>query len=152
MDVDYPALAVDVANFQLRWLGSPEAGGVQQHQDHSIADIGRGLDQLLDFFRAKDDRKLLRSSGQPHIVELRIVPLEHLLEEKSQSRHAVLDGSGRQLLVPQHVELELAELFGPQLFGRFVEVDREITDGPDVPADGSRGEVATLEFLQHALT
>ena len=92
-----------------------------------------------------------RPSGQSHIVELRVMSLEHLLEEEPQSRHAVLDGSGRQLLVPQHVELELAQLFGPQLVRRFVEVGREVTDGPDVPADGSGGEVSTLELLQHAL-
>jgi len=101
---------------------------------------------------AKDDRKLLRPSGQSHIVELWVVPLEHLLEEEPQSRHAVLDGSGRQLLVPQHVELELAQFFGTHLVRRFVEVGREVTHGPDVPADGGGSEVATLEFFQRALS
>ena len=49
MDVDDHALAVDVGELQLRRFGSPETGGVQQQQNRSIADVGRGLNQLLDF-------------------------------------------------------------------------------------------------------
>ena len=43
--------------------------------------------------------------------QLWIVPLQDLLEKKVESRHAVLNGSGCQLLVPQQVKLKLANLF-----------------------------------------
>jgi hypothetical protein len=45
MDVDEHALAVDIGAFQLRCFGSAETGGVQQQQDRSIADVGRGRNQ-----------------------------------------------------------------------------------------------------------
>jgi hypothetical protein len=37
------------------------------------------------------------------------VPLQGLLEKEVKSRHAVLHGPGRQLLVALHVQLELAD-------------------------------------------
>src|SRR5579872_7126168 len=80
--------------------------GVQQQQDRSVANIGCGRNQLLDFFRAEDDGKLLWHSGELHIVKLGIVPLENLLEKEMQRSHPVLDGSGRQFQIAQHVQLE----------------------------------------------
>ncbi len=53
------------------------------------------------------------------------------------SCHAVLDSSGCQFLIPQHMELELAKLFGPQLVRRFLEIRREIANGADVVANGA---------------
>jgi hypothetical protein len=58
------ALAVDISEFQMRSFGSPKTGGVQQQQDHPIADIRCGLDQLLDFLGAEHGGKLLRPAGQ----------------------------------------------------------------------------------------
>ena len=68
MDVDDHALAVDIGDLQPRGFGSPETGSVQKQQDHSVANVGRGRDQLLDFFRAKHHGKLLRHSGQLRVV------------------------------------------------------------------------------------
>src|SRR6516225_2282940 len=53
MDMDYHALAVDIGNLHPRGFGSPQAGGVQKHQNHSVAKVGCGRDQLLDLFRAR---------------------------------------------------------------------------------------------------
>src|SRR5215467_15476757 len=152
MDVDNHALAVDVAEFQLRSFGSPETGGIQQQQDRSIANVGCGRDQLLDLFRAEHNGKLLRHSGQLHVVQLGIVPSENLLEKEMESGHAVLDGSGCQLLIPQHVQLELANFFDTQLVRWSAEMRGKITDGSDVVANGAGSKITPLEFLQHALT
>ena len=66
------------------------------------------LNQLLDFFGSEHDGKLLRR--QRHVVQLRVVSLQNLLEKEVQGRHALLHGSSRQLLIPQHLQLELANL------------------------------------------
>src|SRR5215467_10601180 len=152
MDVDNHALAVDVAEFQLRSFGSPETGGIQQQQDRSISNVGSGRDQLLDLFWAEHNGKLLRHSGQLHVVQLGVVPSEDLLEKEMESGHAVLDGSGCQLLIPQHVQLELANFFDAQLVRRFMEVHGEVAYGADVVANGTGSKIAPLEFIQHALT
>ena len=69
-----------------------------------------------------------------------------------ESGHAIFDSSGRQFLISQHVQLELANFFDTQLVRRFVEVRGEIANGADVVANGAGSKIAPLEFLQHALT
>src|ERR1700752_1473029 len=103
MDVDNHSLAVDIGKLQLRRFGSPKTGSGQKQQDRSVANGGRSRDQLLDLFLAEHYRKLLRHSGQLHVVQLGIVPLENFLEKEMESGHAVLDSTGCQLPVPQHV-------------------------------------------------
>src|SRR5437764_4435442 len=70
--VDDHALAVDVGEFQPRGFSSPETSGVQKQQDRSVANVGCGRNQLLDFFRAEYDGKLLWHSGELHIVKFGI--------------------------------------------------------------------------------
>ena len=85
-------------------------------------------------------------------VQFGIVPLENFLEKEMESGHAVLDSTGCQLPVPQHVQLKLSKLFGAQLVRRLMEVRREVTNGADVVANGAGSKITPLEFLQHALS
>jgi len=80
------------------------------------------------------------------------MPLQDLFEKEVESRHAILHGAGRQLLIAQHMQLELADLLDAQLVGRLAEVGGKIPNGADIAANGAGRKVATLEFLQHALT
>jgi hypothetical protein len=89
----------------------------QQQQDRAVAEVGRRFDQLRDFLRTEHHRELLRAFPQTDVVELRIVSLQGLLEEKPQSGQAIGDGARGQFLVAQHVQLKLANLFGTQLIG-----------------------------------
>src|SRR5580692_4788320 len=68
MDVDDHPLAVDVGELQPRGFSSSKTSGVQEQQDRSVAKVGCGRNQLLDFFRAEDDWKLLWYSREQHIV------------------------------------------------------------------------------------
>src|SRR5215831_1403867 len=85
MNVDDHALAVDIGDLQLRGFGSPQTGSVQKQQDRAVSNVGCGRNQFLDLFRAEHYGKLLRYSGQLHVVQLRIVPLENLLEKEMES-------------------------------------------------------------------
>lgn len=89
--------------------------------------------------------KLLWHSGELRIVKLGIVALENLLEKEMQRSHPVLDGSGRQFLIPQHVQLELAKFFDAQLVRRLVVICGEVANGADVVADRAESKVAPLE-------
>ena len=59
LDVDHHPLAVDVADFQVRQLGVPRAGGVERHQQNAMEGSAGGIDQLCDFFLAEDRRKAM---------------------------------------------------------------------------------------------
>jgi len=62
MDMNDHALAVDIGDLQLRGFGPPETSSVQKQQDRSVANVGCGLDQLLDFLRVEHYGKFLRHS------------------------------------------------------------------------------------------
>src|SRR5215831_11428857 len=59
VDMDDHALAVDIGDLQLCGFSSPKTGGVQKQQDGSVANVGRGCDQLLNLLRAEHHGKLL---------------------------------------------------------------------------------------------
>ena len=53
------ALTVDVADFQVGQLGVPDAGGVEGHQQDAFTRSARCMDELRNFFAAKNRRQAM---------------------------------------------------------------------------------------------
>src|SRR5208282_3103923 len=104
------------------------------------------------FLLTQYDRELLGCFGEDQIIVGKISPLQNLLVEKAQGRHAHLHRAGGELLFLEQVKLEAAYLFRPHFLRRLTEVLRELLNREDVAADRFRRIVATLEFLQHSST
>jgi hypothetical protein len=50
--VNHHALAVDVRNFQVRQLSTPESGGVKRHQQRAVVGSASRVDESHNFFLA----------------------------------------------------------------------------------------------------
>jgi hypothetical protein len=79
LDVNHPALTVDVFGFQVGQLGVPGAGGVEGHEQDALTRSARRMDELRDFFPAKDHRQttrpfpigsLLKASSSPECLDV----------------------------------------------------------------------------------
>jgi len=57
--VNHHALAVDVADFQVGQLRAPSAGRVETHEQDARARKARRMDELRDFFPAKNRRQAM---------------------------------------------------------------------------------------------
>jgi len=57
------ALVVDIAELQVRQLGTPRAGGIEGHQYRPMERRAGRIDELSNFFLAEDDRQAMRSFG-----------------------------------------------------------------------------------------
>ena len=149
-DVNDPAPAVDVAQLEAKQLGSARAGGVERHQDRAVKRAVGGVDPLGDFLRTQDARE---SAGDFRVRRQIHTPRqsERLGVEESQRRQPLLHRVVGRPAVPKQVGLLPANVLGPQTVGRSLEVTCELLDRTDVDANGARGVVATLEFLEHHL-
>ena len=93
-DVDHHALAVDVFDLDPRRFGPADSGGIEQHQDHAVQAVGRGIDQPHDFILAKHGRQLVWHLREDEIVEGQIAALQRALVQEPQRRDTDLDGLG----------------------------------------------------------
>src|SRR5437667_12723061 len=57
-DVNNHPLTVDVSGFQVGQLGVPGAGGVERHEQDALARSARRMEELRDFFLAKNRRQV----------------------------------------------------------------------------------------------
>ena len=83
--------------------------------------ITGGIDQPGDLFLTEDDRQ---SPGDFRVGKIlpKIRALEGSSEEELDRRHPLLDGIGRQLPVADQVQLELPDVFRPELIGWAFEI------------------------------
>src|SRR4029450_10716211 len=87
-DMNHHALAVDVADLQVRELSPPQAGSVERHQQCVMERNARGIDESRDFLLAKNGREaviLFRVGCLGDAPSL----FERLDVEKPQGRQAV---------------------------------------------------------------
>lgn len=102
------ALAVDVADLQMRQLRSAHSGGIQRHENRAIEGSCGGIDQPPNFLRTE-------YFGQPdHSLRVRSLVntpgfLERLDEEKPQRTDSLVDGIRGQLSFTEQVGLVLAD-------------------------------------------
>ena len=52
--MNHHALAIDVADFQVRQFSASYSGGVERHQQSAMEGSAGGIDELRDFFLAED--------------------------------------------------------------------------------------------------
>ena len=114
--------------------------------------VGRCFDQACHFFGTEHDRQFFGTLRVDQIIEGEIAPLQGLLVEKPQSRHADLDSAWGEFLFVEQVELVTAYLLGAWFFRGLAEVLCKLLYGEDVATSCSLGIVATLELFQHPFT
>src|SRR5215472_5352284 len=88
LDVNHHALAVDVANFQVRQFGTAHSRSVERHQQGAMVGSTGGINQSRHFFLAEHRRQvngLLRIGGLGDAPDL----LERLDVEKTERREAL---------------------------------------------------------------
>jgi len=110
------------------------------------------FDQPCHFFGTQHHRQSLGPLRVHQIIESEIAPLQSFLVEKTQSRHADLDGARGVFLFVEQVELVSAYLLGSEFFWRPAEVLCKLLYGKNVTTGCCLGIVAALEFFQHPLT
>src|SRR5215470_5192394 len=100
LDVNHHALAVDVANFQVRQFGTAHSGSVERHQQGAMVGSAGGINQCGYLFLAENRRQV---NGLLVIGGLGDAPgrLKRLDVEKTQRRQALRDRAGRFPLLEQ---------------------------------------------------
>ena len=92
-------------------LVQPQSRPVGAHQNRTVLEIGRALDQRRDLFARQDLRQLLRRS-RPRNDELRLSAFERdAVEELQPLRHDVAARPGELALLDQVQEVLLHFLF-----------------------------------------
>ena len=136
LNVNHHALAVDVADFQVRQLGVPHSGGVERHQQNAMVGSERRIDESRDFFLAQDRRKVKCSF---RIGSLGDAPglFESLDVEETQSGQTYRNGARRQLPLLKQFGLVFTNVSRPQAVRRAVEASSKIFDCADVIACGT---------------
>src|SRR6516164_2742629 len=146
--MNHHALAVDVADFQVGHLRVPGAGGVEGHEQDALARSARRVDELRDFFPAKNRRQATRLF---RIGSVGDAPgsAERLDVEEAQSRPVSPYGIRRQLALLEQLGLIFANVSRAQTIGRTAESSSKIFHCPDIVAYGTLRVIKTLELIQH---
>src|ERR1700722_13703760 len=124
---DHPR-TVDVAYLKQRCLGAAHAGSVEKHQNGAMHQVRGSLDHPCYFLRTQHDWKLPGSLWKDQVVVGDIARFQGLLVEKTQRRNTPLDRAGRELLIPEQMQLELSNLLPAQMLRRLAEVIRKLLD------------------------
>jgi len=93
-DMNHHALAVDIAELQVGYLSTAQAGSVERHEQSAMEGSASGIDESCDFFLAEDRWKVMVLF---RIGSLGDAPgfLERLDVEKAQGRQVVRNGTRR---------------------------------------------------------
>src|SRR5271165_4390772 len=150
-NMDNHPFAVHVAHLEKGCLGPANARSIENHEDGAMHEVWSSLDHAADFFRTKHHRQFSGSLWKDQIIVGDVPPLQGLLVEKSQRRHASFDRAGGKLFIAEQVRFKLTDLVTAQAFRRFSEIIRELFDCEDVAASRGWRVVTALEFVQHAL-
>src|ERR1700688_4955323 len=140
-DMNDHALAVDIADLQMRHFCAPCARGIERHQQDAMKRKLCSVDQTRYFFLAEylgQVQNLLRIRRFGNAP----AALQHLDIEKAQGCQALGYGVGGQLPPSEQRGLILANVLGAKLIGRTMEVPTEMLDRVDVNVDGGLGIVA----------
>src|SRR5882672_9292635 len=145
------ALAVDVADFQVRHLRTTCAGGIKCHEQDAMKRHLCGIDQTCDLLRAEYLRQV------QHLLWIRCLgytpaSLQDLDIEEPQRRQPLNHRVGSQLPLAEHCCLILANMFWTELIRGTVEVSGVVLDCSNVSVDVCLGVVVSLQFLKHDLT
>jgi len=109
LNVDDHALTVDVADLQVRELGSSHSGGIERHQQNAVERAESRIDEAGDLLLTQDGRQ---TDGSLGIRSLRHAPwlFERLDEEEADGCHMLRHGVGGQFSRAEQVRLVLADV------------------------------------------
>jgi hypothetical protein len=141
------ALAVDIADLQVRHFCATCARGIEGHQQNAMKGKLCRVDPTRHFVLAQHLRQvqnLLRIGCLGNAP----AALQNLYIEEAQSGQALRYGVRGQLPAREQRGLILANLLGAKLIGRTMEVPTEMLDRLDVNVDGGLGVVADAVGLQ----
>jgi hypothetical protein len=139
--MDDHALAVDIADLQVRHFCATCARGIQRHQQNAMKGKLCRADQTRYFFLAQHLRQV------QNLLRIRCLgsapaSLQHLHIEEAQSSQALRYRVWGQLPAREQRGLILANMLGAKLIRRTMEVPTEMLDRVDVNVDGGLGVVA----------
>ena len=148
-DVDDHAGAVDVLDAEPGDLGEPQPAGVGGHEQRAVLGVLQRVEEPGHLVLAEDDRELLGRLGAGDLLDDPLPAQGDAVEELEGQAGLLVDVPGDLSLLDQ-VEQVGADVLGPEVFGRGVEVLGEIGDPVDVESDRLGGQVVEDQVLGHA--
>src|SRR5271165_3768092 len=100
-NMDNHPFAVHVAHLEKGCLGAANARSIENHEDGAMHQVWSSLDHAADFFRTQHNRQFSGCLGKDQIIVGDVAPLQCLLVEKTQSRHASFDRARGKLLIAE---------------------------------------------------
>ena len=148
-DVDDHAGAVDVLDAEPGDLGEPQPAGVGGHEHGAVLGVLQRVEEPGHLVLAEDDGELLGRLGAGDLLDDPLPAQGDAVEELEGEAGLLVDVPGDLPLLDQ-VEQVGADVLGPEVFGRGVEVLGEIGDPLDVASDRLGGQVVEDQVLGHA--
>src|SRR5262249_6730741 len=131
------ALGVDVGGTQRERLAQPQAGGIDRHQQDAVSrqvDRSEKIDRFAD---RKDDRQVPLVASVVKTLD-NVGTFENLLIKEPQCTDRLVEQDVRSMLLIAQPDLIRGHMLGPELIGRPLVVQGEMTDSGDVRLFGSR--------------
>ena len=151
LDAQHHALTVDGREREVDRLRDAEPGGVARRQDRAMMGGGHMLEELDDFGGTQHDRDALRLPRGRNDRLDRPAFVERDGVEEPKGGDGDGDAARGQVPLVGQVHEVGANLLGPQLIGRAVEVPGEAGHLLGVGPLGQRRQIAKLHVLEHAL-
>ena len=151
VDVEQPAVAIDIGDLEASALEQAQATGVDGDQRGAVDRQAESTQDPLHLLAAEHDRELLLLRRTNQIPDRPGAPEGAFEKELDPAQRDGEAGTGEALHVGQLEEV-LPQLFLSDPVRRPVEMRGELTDGMDVSLLGSGREPAELQVLDHALT
>ena len=141
--------AVDVLDAEPGDLGEPQPAGVGGHEQRTVLGVLQRVEEACHLVLAEDDGERLGRLGAGHLFDDPLPAQGDAVEELQRQAGLLLDVAGGPSLLDE-VEPVGADMLGPEVFGRGVEVPGEIGDPVDVESDRLGGQVVEDQVLGHA--
>ena len=150
-EVEQTALAIDVADFQAQAFAQAQAARVNERQTNPMIQRGDGGQHAANLGSGEDDREFETRIGAGEL-DLRGPGTAEGFFPKELDRAESLSGSlPGELLLGLEMEEVLAELFGRDQVGRFVEELAEFEDAGPVTEHGAFGQGEQAQIVEEAI-
>lgn len=126
-DMDYHPATVDVLYLEVAQLSPAHTRRVQGHEHGPMEKIAGRVDEPACFFLGQDGGQSAGRSRIGHFLN-RI----RLAEEKSQGRRVIADRAHTLFPLLQEIDLVRADLIGPELIGRPMEIPGKVLNGFEI--------------------
>jgi hypothetical protein len=139
-DLDHHAGAVDVLDAEPGDLGEPQPTGIRGHEQRAVLAVLKRVEEAGHLVNAEHYRELLGRLGAGDLFDDPLPAQCDAVKEPKGKAGLLVDVTGDLPLLDQVEEVE-ANVLGPELVGRGVDVPGEIGDPVDVEADRLGGQV-----------